>query len=366
MRFHLLGLSHCPTTKEYSACAFSQKARLLSRMLHEAGHTVYFYGVEGSEVQCTEFVQVLDRDNWASVHLKYDWRKDGFDLSCCNAASRTFNSNSVKEIEARAEPMDFILCPFGTAHRGIAGTLPGLIAVEPGIGYEQTFAKFRVFESYAWMHYIYGVERKMLNPPMYDAVIPPFFDLDDFPFRVVKDDYFLFIGRPTTLKGLNIASDVCKVLGVKLYAAGQGDLPEGIEAEWLGVLSFEERGKWMSGARAVFAPTYYIEPGGYVAIEAGLCATPVITTDMGCFTETVRHGVTGYRCRTLEQFIWAAENVHRIDPSMCRLVMGQNYGLDRIEPKYEEYFGMLSALHRNPEGWYARNPERKNLDWLAV
>jgi glycosyltransferase involved in cell wall biosynthesis len=364
MRFHVLGLSHCPTTREFSACAFSQKARLLSKMLRRLDHEVFFYGVEGSEVECTEFVSVLGSEAWKKNHA-YDWKKTGFDLQIDNPAHKEFVVNAIAAIAQRAQRNDFLLCTFGMAHKAVADALPGLIAVEPGIGYEQTFAKWRVFESYAWMHFLYGREGRSLTPVFYDAVIPNYYDLGDYPFRIRKRPYFLFVGRPTELKGLRIASDVCKKIGAKLYAAGQGELPEGVEAEWLGVLSIEERGKWMGGARALFAPTYYVEPFGSVVIEAGFCGTPVITTDFGSFTETVRHGITGYRCRTFEQFVWAAEHIKYIDPTECRQNAVLNYGLDRISKMYEEYFDMLTRLHNDPKGWYAENPRRKNLSWLT-
>ena len=38
--------------------------------------------------------------------------------------------------------------------------------------------------------------------------------------------------------------------------------------------------------------------------------TPAITSDFGAFCETVEHGRTGYRCHTLEQFMWAIDHAH--------------------------------------------------------
>jgi len=53
-------------------------------------------------------------------------------------------------------------------------------------------------------------------------------------------------------------------------------------------------------------------------VEAQLCGTPVITTDWGGFTETVDEGVSGYRCRSLADFLAAWEKVGRLDRTVIR------------------------------------------------
>lgn len=354
MRFHILGLSHTKTTREYSCCAFTQKVRLLCKMLTELGHTAYHYGTEGSNPICTEHVTVLSHNMWDMTHGGRNWEKDGFNVSINTPAHAEFIYRATREITMRAEAQDFLLCSFGHAHSPIARNLPFLIAVESGIGYPNTFAQYRVFESYAWMHYIYGTEKRETSPSFYDTVIPNYLDMDDYPFESEKDDYFIFIGRLSNhLKGANIASDVCKKIGAKLYLAGQG--PPGVSpyGEYLGVLSIEERARWVSKARALFCPTYYIEPFGTVNIEAAAYGTPVICTDFGAFTETVKHGVTGFRCRTFAEFVWAAEHVKDIDPRVCREHAENNYSLKSIGQLYDQYFKSLATLYSDPKGWYS-------------
>jgi len=53
------------------------------------------------------------------------------------------------------------------------------LCVESGIGYDYTFTMFRVFESYNWMSYVYGLQKQQ-DGRNYDAVIPNYFDPDDF------------------------------------------------------------------------------------------------------------------------------------------------------------------------------------------
>lgn len=106
----------------------------------------------------------------------------------------------------------------------------------------------------------------------------------------------------------------------------------------------------MSKAKALFLPTLYLEPFGYVVLEANLSGTPVITTDFGAFPETVKHGVSGFRCRTFKEFCEAAKNVENLKPSECR-DWASNFTLDKIAPMYKRYFTQILDL-ATPKGWY--------------
>jgi len=148
-------------------------------------------------------------------------------------------------------------------------------------------------------------------------------------------------------KGYQIAANVCKQLGKRLIVAGEGTPPE--YGEYVGVVDTKRRGELMSKAQAVFVPTLYLEPFGGVAIEAMLCGTPVIATDWGAFTETVKHGVTGYRFRTIGEAVWAANNVKALKPKTISNYAKANYSLERVGELYQAYFEQLLTLWS--DGW---------------
>jgi glycosyltransferase involved in cell wall biosynthesis len=369
-RFHLLGLAHIPTHREISPCAYTQKVVKLAAMLKSLRHTVIFYGGEGSEVDCDEFVRVISAAEREACYGQYDWQREFFRHDGHDAAHQTFSRNAVREILSRCRERDFLLCPMGNYNKPVADAMPpGVMVVESGIGYTGVFAQFKVFESYAWMHYVYGLSNQA-DGNWYDGVIPNYFAPGDFPYQETKEDYFLFIGRLIRRKGLDVAVQVTRELGARLIVAGQGSLvnsDEGLEiadphVEHVGTVGPAQRAELLGKARAVFVPTYYIEPFGGVAVESQLCGTPVITTDWGAFAETVLHGVTGFRCRTFDDFLWAAGNVHRLSPRDCRHWALGNYSMERIRWMYQEYFGKLHDLWGS--GWYECHPTRRNLDWL--
>lgn len=373
IRLHVLAVPHTASTKEYTVCAFTQKVINFCKMFKEEGMYVIHYGHEDSDVVCDEHVTVTTQALLEKVYGVYDWKNQGLKYNQQDEVFQTFNYNCIQEIAKRKQPHDIILCFFGLAQKPVCDAHSDLLCVEPSIGYPSQFAPYKVYESYAVMHGLQGPE-KVSNAEykFYDAVIPSGFDLSEFQYESKKQDYFLMCGRMVWSKGVDIAAQVTEKIGAKLILAGttSGPMDCNLGEQWpshvsyVGYADVETRKRLMAGAKGLFCPTIYNEPFGYVAIEAMLSGTPVITTDWGAFTETVQHGVTGFRCRTFEQFLWAAKNIDTISPKACRDWAAENYNFKKIGKMYREYFESIVNVSKGT-GWYTENNERTELEWLT-
>lgn len=353
--FHVVAVPHSQTTKAYSTCAFNSKVRKFCDMMKSLGHTVYLYAGEENEADCDELITCITKEElheFVGVDGPEDILKAPFDWTMPHW--QVHNHRAIKGIRERASKEDFICLMGGLCQKPIADAFPEMISCEFGIGYPGSFSKFRVFETYAWMHMTYGHEQGLpaARGNFYDRVIPSYFEPKDFPVAKEKDDNYLFIGRLTELKGYQVAVDVTRELGKTLIMAGQGEPPNEPHIDYRGIVGPEERGKLMSRAIAGFVPTLYVEPFGSVAPETMMCGTGVLTTDWGAFPELVDHGVTGFRCRTFQEFLDAAEKAPELDSKKIRRTAMKRWSMDVVRHQYQAYFEDLATLWK--DGWYTR------------
>jgi len=329
------------------------------RMMSRRGHRVFHYGNAASQVDAFEHIPVNDErdlrmDYGDDLHA---YSKKTFSFKYTDQCYRRFYKDTIKALESRIQERDLVLAFWGPGHYPIYDFLKGVkkgIFIEPGIGYNNSFCSYRVFESHAIMNFTLGLENSVEKPyqkkPSYfDVVIPNYFDVDEFTFHEKRQDFFLFLGRIHPCKGIDIALKLQKRLGFKLVVAGQGSLPESTNVTCKGYVDIKQREILLSEAKGLLVFSDYIEPFGGVAVEAMMSGCPVICRDIGAFSEIVRDKITGFKCRTFEDMIFAIEHIDEIDPVKCREWAVSNFSLETVAHMYESYF---SSILREQKKYY--------------
>jgi glycosyltransferase involved in cell wall biosynthesis len=313
-------------------------------MLRKAGHEVFLYHASSifQSGIADKTVQVVDDDTMSSRYGSRFYETFNQSWGMDDAAWLEFRRKaSLSLAKNLTSDGDIVLASFGLAHQQCCPSPSSALTIEMGIGYEGVFAQRKVWESYAWRHFVYGKYPSLQKD--FDVVIPGYFDSADFQFNSEKKGYLLYLGRVVEEKGIIQAVQAAKLAGVKLKIAGSGD-PEWIkencgDAEYLGVVDVAQRRKLLSDANGLVAFTRYVEPFGNVAVEAMASGTPVIASDYGAFTETVLPGKTGFRCSDVPQLAEAMKKVMSgAIPSLNCSAFAQNFSIEKVWPRYEEYF----------------------------
>jgi glycosyltransferase involved in cell wall biosynthesis len=337
-------------------------------MMTQAGHEVTHFGHADSDIEdyagC-EHITVTDddilRQCYGTEYVDQQaWIQRGFgsyfkveDLAHCH-----FHAEFTKEYLPVKQPHDIVVSFWGWGHKAIHDALPAdVIFVEGGIGYPSAFARWRIYESHAIMSAMYGAKSLgTCDMDNYHRVINNYFDPNDFDYSADKDDYVLFLGRVYSGKGVDIAIDATERAGRRLLIAGQGTLADmgyttvPAHVTEIGYADVETRRRLLSRASALFIASKYLEPFAGVQVEAWLSGTPVISPDYAAFAELNQHGVTGFRCSTMRDYVHAIKNIDQINPMTCRQ-HGVKFTMDAIAPQYTRYFQDLLDVYQGA-GWY--------------
>lgn len=352
---HIIGFPHTKVTQEFMTCAYTQKIFKFCKMMKGYDYKVNLYAPSDTTAEVNDFVDILsdeERERWCGPYSRgmlpgymtffgddKDWTR--------------FKDRASDAIKARSEPGDLIVTFGGPIWSSLIDIHPECKVLEGGIGYPGTFADYRIWESYSWMHCSYGMDGQG-DGGWADVVIPNYFDTDDFIYQEKKEDYLLFVGRLIYRKGVVEADAISKASGRKLLIAGPGVISyipgerligngftiEGDNFEYIGVLDVPTRAEVMGKAHALLAPTRYIEPFGGVTIEANMCGTPAITTDWGAFAETIINGWNGQRIRSVEEGLAALDLPW--SPYLIRQHAEDFYSLPVVGAQYDNYFQKIS------------------------
>lgn len=147
-----------------------------------------------------------------------------------------------------------------------------------------------------------SIERQWAHVRRADAVVPNGIDLDKFAFRPFADidPYLVWYGRIVPEKGLHLAMDAARLVGLPLRIAGPTHDEEyfrdeieprmGPHARHEGHLSHADLASLIGGARAFLCSPMWDEPYGLVVAEALACGVPVAAFARGAIPEIIDAG----------------------------------------------------------------------------
>ncbi len=186
------------------------------------------------------------------------------------------------------------------------------------------------------------------------AVVYNGIDVEKYPFSAEKEDFYLYLGRIDGSKGVHIAVQAARKAGEKLIIIGpvaDGEYfrrfvepyIDGVNIKYLGEVEFGVKVEYLARAKALLYPVQYEEFFGIVMVEALATGTPVIGFARGSVTEIVRHGVTGFLVRDLDEMIKAMKFVDSLDRRECRRDVERRFSSKVMAQRYEELYRKLAG-----------------------
>lgn len=161
------------------------------------------------------------------------------------------------------------------------------------------------------------------------------------------EDYFAFLGRMSPEKGPVQAIQIARRAGVKLLMAAKVDavdkeffskevepLIDGEQVRFIGEVGYDEKIRFLSGAKALIAPIQWEEPFGLFFTEAMVCGTPVIAMKRGSVPEIVMDGVTGFACETVDEAVSKIPLVNGLDRKACHDHVVEKFSAEKMAKDY--------------------------------
>jgi glycosyltransferase involved in cell wall biosynthesis len=349
-------------------------------MMMSKGYEVYHYGIEGSQTQATKEIEVMTREEWDILRIM-SYKHLHPEVSHEQAVKHITDHKSFigdlgnwstplyREFNTRLRPhlienyrstnTDIVCLPFGVTHdRALEGL--NMVVCESGIGYNDSTRPYRIFESYAWLHQVLGLEK--IWGKNYWFVVPNYFDSMEWPLSLSPQINTVgFLGRIYDGKGCHVIVEMARRMPhVRFILCGQGDPTMFLISPnivYKPPISGTERGEYLGSLQALVAPTMFIEPFCGVVVEAQLCGTPALSTDYGAQTETIEPFKTGLNCHTLQDYCLGIQMAvdGKFDRTYIRERAVRLYDMFNVARKYDYAFKSIMDIHNGKNGWYSED-----------
>jgi glycosyltransferase involved in cell wall biosynthesis len=185
---------------------------------------------------------------------------------------------------------------------------------------------------------------------------------DTFPFRTVKDDYAVFLGRFHPEKAPHLAIDAARAAGLPIVLAGKCSEPAerayfsreiepriGRDVTIYGIANAVAKRRLLSRAACLVFPICWEEPFGLVVIEAMACGTPVVALGRGSVPELIVPGQTGIVVDDPDDLPEGILQARELEPAVCRKHVEAGFTVEVMAEGYEDVY--RRALSMAPEPW---------------
>ncbi len=172
-------------------------------------------------------------------------------------------------------------------------------------------------------------------------------DLDECSFSEKKESYLLFLGAIHPRKNVDMAIKVAKWTDMPLVIVGPVRHPGYFckkvrkklndKITYHGEAMGEIKNHLLKNAKALLYPSSW-ESFGLSVIEAMAAGTPVITSDIPPFHETVEQGVTGFICDSKKEYRQAVEQLPTIKPSACQERVVKLFSKESMAEGYQKLY----------------------------
>lgn len=170
------------------------------------------------------------------------------------------------------------------------------------------------------------------------------FDENEEKVEASKNEYFLFVGRISKEKGVDIFCKAITELGLKGIAVGDGSEKKRLEKEYpniefTGWKSKDEVKEYMKGARALIFPSLWYEGAPLTPLEAMSFGVPCLISDCCAGREYIEDKKNGYIFKDIKEL---KEKVLNVNQNKLDIKIKENNNfsttiyLNRIIKVYEE------------------------------
>ena len=192
--------------------------------------------------------------------------------------------------------------------------------------------------------------------------------VDTFPFRAVKENFALFLGRFHEQKAPHLAIDAARAAGLPAVLAGKCSEPVelayfeaeiaprlGPDVTVLGPADASAKRELLARACCLLFPICWDEPFGLVMVEALACGTPVVALRRGSVAEILVDGRTGAICDDPSGLADAIGRARELDPAVCRAEAERRFTAEAMAAGYEAAYrrvlqaGPGSRTHSAPQ-----------------